>query len=80
MFFYLKQNDTVIKKQDLYPKQISNFRLSTELSVLYHDQMDIIKQATTKNLMSILKFSLISANCYVFVASCESFSTSERLL
>ena len=40
MFADLKQqNDTVIREQDLYPKQISNFKLSTELSVLYHAMM-----------------------------------------
>ena len=29
-------------------EQISNFRLSTDLSVIYNGQMDITKQATTK--------------------------------
>ena len=29
-------------------EQVSDFKLSTKLSVIYHNQMDIIVQATTK--------------------------------
>ena len=34
-------------------EQISDFKISTKLNVIYNDQMDIIEKATTKKLLRI---------------------------
>ena len=59
LFAGFNQNHKVIRDKDLCPKcfdgeQISNFKLFTELSAIYHDQMYIREQATTKTLLRIL--------------------------
>ena len=44
MFTGLKQNHRVIREKDICPKflmeQISDFKHSTKLNVIYHDEVD----------------------------------------
>ena len=46
---------------DHWMEQISDFKLSTKLGVIYHDHMDIIEQATTKKMLRIHDLDLMKS-------------------